>query len=166
MLGFMAIFSMCIFPYPTSTFPLFWCANKFPVRGLTRRKCFILRSSEMQWMQMRAKGIEGSCWRGEAVLMKWKHYSNFWEENRVMMLSIKSLGYCDSLIYKLEYKTNSEQKVQPILRTHFQKIKIRKIVVDRLTSLITVQCSFTDYSNLLYTICHPSEEPNTRTQQQ
>lgn len=27
MLGFMAIFSMCIFPCPISTFPLFWCAN-------------------------------------------------------------------------------------------------------------------------------------------
>lgn len=56
--------------------------------------------------------------------MKWKHYSNFWEENRVMMLSIKSLGYCDSLVYKLRYKKNSKQKVQPILGTHFQKIKI------------------------------------------
>lgn len=163
MLGFMAIFSMCIFPYPMSTFLLFWCTDKVSVRRLTLRKCFILRSNEMQWMQMRAKGIEGSCWRGEAVSTKWKHYSNFWEEGRVMMLSIRSLGYCDSPIHKLEYKTNCEQRFR---RYAFSDNQGLKIVVDKLTSLITLQCIFTNYSNLLYTICHPSEEPNTPTQQQ
>jgi len=95
--------------------------------------------------------------------MKWKHYSNFWEESRVMMLSIKSLGYCDSLVYNLRYKIISDQRFR---RYAFLNNQGLKIVVDRLISLITTQCSFTNHSNLLYTICHPSEEPNAPTQQQ
>jgi hypothetical protein len=76
-----------------------------------------------------------------------------------MMLSIKSLGYYDSLF---GYKNDFEQRFR---RYAFSDNQGLKIVVDRLISLITTQCSFTNSSNLLYTICHPSEEPNTPTQQ-